>query len=232
VENESFLWTSGSLQLWPIARCRAGPYDANTPMATSAGELREARGAEARATSGASRAAQSKKRQYEVRRRNGHRKVARTLADRILVLTKAVQGNLDGFVALTRAIVVQSSSLPHAAPVECAICCETSWIAQVSCGCARRGYCATKMYAVMMRARRPRVDREQREARRQGSHHGRRQPHGDDTAETTFVALLAARSARTSADRFSCTTKPPGSRQAASSRQPRATIRANFRSRR
>jgi hypothetical protein len=79
--------------------CRAAPYDANTPMATSAGELREARGAGARVTSGASRAARSKKRRYEVRRRNGHRKVARTLADRILVLTKAVQGNLDGFVA-------------------------------------------------------------------------------------------------------------------------------------
>ena len=106
VENESFLWTGGRLQLWPIARCRAAPYDANTPMATSTGELREARGAEARATSGASRAAQTKKRQYEVRRRNGHRKVARTLADRILVLTKAVQGNLDGFVAYSRTFVV------------------------------------------------------------------------------------------------------------------------------
>jgi hypothetical protein len=75
-------------------------------MATLTGELREARGAEARATSGASRAAQTKKRQYEVRRRNGHRKVARTLADRILVLTKAVQGNLDGFVAYSRTFVV------------------------------------------------------------------------------------------------------------------------------
>ena len=84
--------------------CRADPYDANTPMATSAGELREARGAEARVTSGASRAAQSKKRRYEVRRRNGHRKVARTLADRILALTKAVQGNLDGFVACARIV--------------------------------------------------------------------------------------------------------------------------------
>jgi hypothetical protein len=59
----------------------------------------------AKVSSGASRAAQSKKRRNEVRRRNGRRKAARTLADRNLVLTEAVQGNLDGFVAFRRTFV-------------------------------------------------------------------------------------------------------------------------------
>jgi hypothetical protein len=167
---------------------------------------------------------QTRKRSYEVRRRNGHRKVARTLADRILVLTKAGQGNLDGFVAFcafARAFVFRLSfALPVVAqrcrPVECAISGETPWIAQLSCGCSAQGYCKRKRVAAMMRARRLQVDCEQREARRNGSDHRRRQPHGYDTAETTFVALLAARSARTRADRFSCITKPLGISPAAS----------------
>jgi hypothetical protein len=109
----------------------------------------------ARVSSGASRAARSKKRRYEVRRRNGRRKVARTLADRILVLTKAGRGNLDGFVA--------SCALRHAKIVEPA--------ARRACGMRdfRRNVVDSAKFlwmrapeglhardaAVMMRARRP-----------------------------------------------------------------------------
>ena len=162
--------------------------------------------------------------QIEVRRRNGRCKPARTCADRTLVLTETGRGNSDGFVAFTGFFLRLARTIRAANDGSRSNACGmrgTPWRTTLSCGGSVLTSCVTARACITMRARRLQVDCEQREARRQGSHHGRRQPHGDDTAETTFVALLADRSARTSADRFSRITKPPGSRQAASSRHPK-----------
>jgi hypothetical protein len=53
---------------------------------------------------------QEKAHRLEVRRRNGRRKAARTLADRILVLTETDRGNLGGFVAFEAAVVGRATN--------------------------------------------------------------------------------------------------------------------------
>ena len=90
----------------------------------------------AKVSSGASRAAQSKKRRNEVRRRNGRRKAARTLADRNLVLTEAVQGNLDGFVAFRDRALSSSTIVPVAAGLH--RCCGYSWSSRSQDGGSER----------------------------------------------------------------------------------------------